>query len=300
MKERSRAIIVEIRGASAAALTSGGAFVRVPNNGYELGQEIRLPESAAPARRRARITALASMAAGFLLLLLGGFTSYMTPSGVVSLDVNPSIEYAINCYDRVLNVTAVNDDGGQILARMDLPSLRYRPVDEAVEATISALRESGYLAEATENDVMLSAAAYSAQHAEQLTKRLSAQVSLQNGLTVYSASVTRGDVDAAHALGTSAGKLYLIERLGEASGEGTAFDPEDWVDRPVREIIALTKGKSDKEKTNNGDDGKPKEQTNPAKQNDDADGNGAGLPANGGGQSGSQPQQGQGGGPKAP
>lgn len=290
MKEQGRAIVVEIRGSSVAALTQDGTFVRVPNRGYLLGQSISLPGKEKPARKRARFTALASMAAGFLLLLLGGFTSYVTPVGVVSLDVNPSIEYSVNCYDRVLDMTAVNEDGELILAKIDVGALRNRPVDEAVDATIAALRTSGYLSEATDNDVMLSASSYSAQHAEWLTKRLSACVEQQSGLTVYSAAVTRGDVSAAHELGTSAGKLYLIEKLGESSGEGAAFDPEDWVDRPVREIIALTKGHADEEKTNNGANEHPEDK--PTAGQDDASGDS-------GGQDGQQPRQGQGGG-KAP
>jgi hypothetical protein len=47
-------------------------------------------------------------------------------------------------------------------------------------------------------------------------------------------------VQQAHALGTSAGKLYLIERLQQATGTDEAFDPKDWLNTPVREIIRET------------------------------------------------------------
>ncbi|MEZ4629035.1 MAG: hypothetical protein R2912_13440, partial [Eubacteriales bacterium] len=107
MKEQHSAVIVDIRGAYAAALTAGGEYIRVRNDGYEIGQPISLRRAAHTAGRRARISALASVAAGFLLLLFGGFTGYVAPAGVVSLDVNPSIEYTINCFDRVLSVSAV-------------------------------------------------------------------------------------------------------------------------------------------------------------------------------------------------
>ena len=166
------------------------------------------------------------MAAGFLLLLFGGFTGYVAPAGVVSLDVNPSIEYTINCFDRVLSVSAVNDDANAILSALDGQSLRNRTIDDAVEATITQLRESGYFTATTENDVMLSASSYNIQHAERVAERLRARVGQQGDLTVYAVPVAHGEVKSAHALGTSAGKLYLIEQLGEAYAEDESFKPE--------------------------------------------------------------------------
>lgn len=240
MKDNQNAIIVEIRGRYAAAMTEDGAFVRVRNASFSPGQAVALSPRAQNAGKRARHTALASMAAGFLLLVFGGFMGYVTPAGVVSLDVNPSIEYTINCLDRVLEIEAVNDDGGQVLQGMDARALLYRPVDDAVEATIEQLRESGYLAEETENDVVLSASSYNEEHAGRLMQRLSARVEQQKDLTVYAVTVTKGDVSSAHALETSAGKYYLIERLGESIGETEPFDPQDWVDKSVREIIKET------------------------------------------------------------
>lgn len=259
MKEQTSAIIVEIRGSYAAALREDGVFVRVRNEKYEIGQSISLNWDETPVRqaqtkrRRARFTAYASMAAGFLLLLLGGFKGYTTPIGVVSLDVNPSIEYSINCFDRVLDISAVNEDGSTILAQMDENALRFRPVDEAVEATIGVLRENGYFAEVTENDVVISASSYNAQHTEQIAERLGTLVGKQDDLTVYSVPVSRGEVQSAHDLGTSAGKLQIIERLGESLSSSEAFDPEDWVEKPVREIIAETKANADQQKTDEED-----------------------------------------------
>ena len=247
MKEQKSAIIVEIRGAFAAALREDGVFVRIRNAGYEIGESVsleqdELPEKIAqPKRKRTRFTAYAGMAAGFLLLLLGGFKGYTTPVGVVSLDVNPSIEYSINYFDKVLGITAVNDDAEHILAGLDEAKLRYRSVDEAVEQTILVLRENGYLDETTENDVVISAASYSARHTEQVAERLGERVGQQSDLTVYSMAVSSGEVQSAHDLGTSAGKLNIIERLGENWNETTSFEPEDWVEKPVREIIRETK-----------------------------------------------------------
>ena len=64
------------------------------------------------------------------MLTLGGFAGYRAPAGVVSLDVNPSIEYTINCFDRVLDITAVNEDAQAIVGQLDENALLFRPVDK--------------------------------------------------------------------------------------------------------------------------------------------------------------------------
>lgn len=238
------AYILEINGRHAAALAEDGRFVRIKNKNYCVGQSVELSERNAKVKKRTRMTALASMAAGFILLMFGGFAGYAAPVGVVSLDVNPSIEYTINCFDRVLSIDGVNEDGEEIVGAMNLNDLIYQPVGEAIEATILQLRASGYLMEQTDNDVVLSASALTHTHADALANRLELLVSRQQDLLVTSVSVSASEVSQAHALGTSAGKLYLIEQLEQASGADGAVNPKDWLETPVREIIRETAARS--------------------------------------------------------
>lgn len=240
MKQEIGACIVELRGRYAAALTEDGRFVRVRNRNYMVGQTVRVSFSRPQTDRRTRTGALAAMAAGFLLLLLGGFKGYQTPVGVVSLDVNPSIEYTINCFDRVLSIDAVNASGAVILEQMDRASLVYLSIGDAVEQTIETLRKNGYLELESENDVLLSASSYSERHAGRLTELLNSRVAQQQDLTVTSVSVTSGEVQKAHALGTSAGKLFIIEQLEQSAGAGEHFEVSDWLEKPVREIMQRT------------------------------------------------------------
>lgn len=297
LREQENAVIVQIRGRHAAALSERGEFIKIRNERYEIGQSVVLeqPQKAARStRRRARLTAYAGMAAGFLLLLLGGFKGYTMPAGVVSLDVNPSIEYTINCFDRVLTISAVNDDARVILETMDTRALRYRSVDEAVDATILALREGGYFTGAAENDVVISASSYGAGHTEEIANRLGERAKRQSDLTVYSIAVSRGEVKDAHALGTSAGKLRMIEQLGESWNEAGEFDPEAWIAQPVRVIIRETRKQRDgeyitEEEDNRQSEAKPgasagsdqKEQNRQGEQNrkEDASGNEKGSSA---------------------
>jgi len=289
------AYILEINGRHAAALTEDGRFVRVKNKNYFVGQSVQLNERKTEKKQRVHYSALASMAAGFALLLFGGFAGYNAPVGVVSLDVNPSIEYTINCFDRVLAIEGVNEDGSRIISEMNSENLINQPVDEAVEATILQLRESGYLAEQSENDVVLSASALTLTHANALANRLEQLVMQQEDLQVTSVSVSKSEVQQAHALGTSAGKLYLIERLQQATGTDEAFDPKDWLNTPVREIIRETATRSGAPQQNGEQNG----QTPAGSQSPDSTTpqNGTGTPVPGGSTTSPQPTGGEPGGP---
>jgi hypothetical protein len=252
-EQTTGAVIVEVRGRKAAALTQGGEFIRVNNEGYTIGQQVLLapqPEAIRPVQR-ARMTAFAAMAAGFLLLVFGGFKGYTLPVGVVSLDVNPSIEYTINAFDRVLDITAVNDDGSLILADMDKQALLYHPVDEAVDATILALRQNGYLT-GSANDIVISSSSYDTKHTESIADRLGTHVGEQDDLSVLSVPVSRSEVEDAHARGTSAGKLYIVEELEDSWTSSESFDADDWIARPVREIIHETEYQRDGKDGENG------------------------------------------------
>lgn len=61
-----------------------------------------------------------------LVLGGGGALAYYTPAKYVSLDVNPSIEYQLNIFDRVLTVKGVNDDGSEIVDEIDLGNLKNK------------------------------------------------------------------------------------------------------------------------------------------------------------------------------
>ena len=69
MKEQKSAVIMEIRGKYAAALTRDGSFIRVPNEDYVVGETITLQEHARENRRGMRFGAVASMAASAVTVL---------------------------------------------------------------------------------------------------------------------------------------------------------------------------------------------------------------------------------------
>lgn len=118
--------------------------------------------------------ALASMV---LVLAVGIFgfnyyeTNYKTVS-TIAFDVNPSIEIKVNGNDRVLEVTALNDDAALVIGDMDL---KGSDLDVAVNALIGSMIRNGYLSDLA-NSILISVENNDPEKAAQLQKQLSDEI----------------------------------------------------------------------------------------------------------------------------
>lgn len=92
-----------------------------------------------PVRRFAAV--LASVA---VIVLFGvySFNLYFTPSAYVDIDVNPSIELALNRFDRVIGIRAYNEDGKDIISSL---SLKHKQYEDALIALINAINQTGFI-----------------------------------------------------------------------------------------------------------------------------------------------------------
>lgn len=81
---------------------------------------------------RSNLPRLAAALACLVLMLagLGGWQVWNAPVSYISIDVNPSIELALNRFDRVVGTTAYND-GAQVLSGL---AVRGLPYQEAINA----------------------------------------------------------------------------------------------------------------------------------------------------------------------
>ena len=157
---------------------------------------------------------------------------YATTYGTVSMDVNPSIEYTINRFDRVLRVTGVNEDGQAVLDAMDKKQLLHKTINEALIATVSQLEADGYWNE-EENTVVLSSGTGNDEHSAALAASLEEQFSSQT--EVYSTAVTREEIASAHEKGMTAGRMRLLDEIERKEPE--LFREADWADRPVKDLM---------------------------------------------------------------
>ena len=56
---------------------------------------------------------------------VGGYSIYRRPVSYISIDVNPSIELAINRFDKVVSAKGYNADGQDILQHVPLKNISY-------------------------------------------------------------------------------------------------------------------------------------------------------------------------------
>ena len=230
-----KAVILDTDKNEATVMTDDGDIIGIRNNGYEIGQEIILHRR----KKRAsinRITGIVAAAAAALVITggIGGY-AYYTPYGTVSLDVNPSIEYTINRFDRVLDVTGINDDGDDILFGLDTKSLINRNIETAIEDTIEQIDAEGYFSDEDGNYVVLTANTKEEAHTDTLLSNLDNNVKQRENLEPISFKVSDDEITEAHSQGISPGKKMMVDRLEGVSGE--EIDRSEWNRRSVRDIV---------------------------------------------------------------
>lgn len=266
-----KAVVTEIRGGLAAVLSEDGRMVKVKNQNYAIGQVIQMKETTTAKRRL-----LPAVAAAALVAVLGGVSAYAyyTPYSYVSLDVNPSIEYSLNRFDRVLRVTGVNDDGEEILKELHLENLSNKKIDEAIALTVKEMAEEGYLEDGTEGGIVIATSAKDLKKAEQLALKLersAEDAADKDGITVDAIPVGQERVEEARELGVTPGKLNLVEKLQESAEDPDEIDLEEWLDKPVKEIQQEIKQnrKEQKEERKEEKDDKGKKENNPSSKPSD-------------------------------
>ncbi len=250
-----KAVIVEIREFDSAALTDDGCIIKVRNQNYAIGQVIELKKLTI--RKPAKVIALAASAAAVVIMFGATAWAYFTPYTYVSFDVNPSIEYSVNRFNRVLSVTAVNGDGAEIIKDLDLTN---KTIDEAVKDTVEQVDKAGYFETQDPGGIMISTSSDNQLDAEKLASELQAtaeQATENTGSTVevQAVSVGRERVLEAQKLGTTPGKLNLVQKLQASMENPDSVDVQEWLKKPVKEIMKAIKTAKKESKSTDSQDG---------------------------------------------
>lgn len=137
-----KAVIVEASGSMAVALREDGSFIKVQNKGYSIGDEL---VSKARILQFPKQIVAAACSALVILAGAGGVGAYQwnSPYSYVTLDVNPSIEYSLNKFDKVIAVNGLNEAGNEIALSIG-KSIKNRDITQALEMTVNALNAEGF------------------------------------------------------------------------------------------------------------------------------------------------------------
>ena len=145
-------------------------------------------------------------AACLVLTLAGGWWLWMVPAAEISIDVNPSIELAVNRMDRVIAVEGRNDDGRQLAGTLDL---RFTGYTQAVEAVLDS-PQLAPLVERGEPVTITVVGSDQQRQARMLSQVESCTAGRQN---TYCCAAHPREVSAAHGEGLSCGKYKLFLEL---------------------------------------------------------------------------------------
>lgn len=239
--QKMKACIVQIRGSHAAALVDNGRVIKIRNRNYSVGQVVALKQKLL--NIPAKALGLTAAAAAVIMFFGIGAWAYFTPYTYVSLDVNPSIEYSVNRFDRVLSAKAVNNDGTEILNGL---SLNNQTIEQAVEETVDKIESKGYFQPDDPGDIVISTSSDDTQAATQLADELKttaedAVKSSGSEVEVEAISVGRSRVLEAQKLGTTPGKLNLVQKLQASAQDSSTIDVQEWLKKPVKEIMKAIK-----------------------------------------------------------
>lgn len=230
-----KGIVLEIKNNEAAILSDDGAVSKVKNKNYEIGQVIILKQN--KKFKSKFIAGAAGLVAAMAISATGAF-AYYTPTSYVSLDVNPSIEYSVNMFDRVLTVKAVNDDAKEILVDLDL---NHKDITKAVEKTIDELIEAGYLTKDEDGGVIIAVSNSDEDKAEALVEEIEEETQKhidEKGETakLEVEAVGKARVEEARKLGVTPGKLNLVQKLKASASDPDGIEIEEWLNKSVKEI----------------------------------------------------------------
>lgn len=260
-----KAIIVEIRKDKAALLSDDGCIVRVKNRNYTIGQEVDMTM-----KNKLSFSKITALVAACMMVFLGGNAyAYFTPTAYVSLDVNPSIEFSVNRFDRVLSAKGVNDDGSEILAEIELAHLKNKNIEEAITLTVNEIAAAGYL-NGNGNGIAIATAAKDKDKAAELATDLETAANdaceKNNVEKVANAeAVGLERVIEARELGVTPGKLNLVEKLIASSEDPTAIIQTEWLAKPVKDIMAQTNENKELERENAAEQAKTNTTATPVK-----------------------------------
>ena len=182
------------------------------------------------ARRKTILILIPSFLALFLVIALWGYTWIRTPVAYVSIDVNPSMELALNSLDRVVSVYAYNTEGAEILDGLSLIGSRYT---EAVKNILSSSAMGPYLAE--NSDLVFTVAAD--KDREELLESELLDTSRYMGQNCHSAHTDMEMVSQAHDNGLSLGKYSAYLQLLQYDDTVTVDQCRDMSMAEIHQLI---------------------------------------------------------------
>lgn len=203
------------------------------------------------ARHKIRPAVFRTMAAVCAMLILaiiiGGYSMIQTPVSFVSIDVNPSVELALNRFDRVVSAKGYNEDGKSVLNGV---SVKWKKYTEAIDLIIDSANMSAYLT--GEAELVFTVAAESRDKNSELRTGINNCSScMKHGGRSLGADME--SVSKAHENGVSLGKYSAYLRLSQYDETVTVDDCRSMTMAEIHKQIKEHEHKGKGHSTDGGD-----------------------------------------------
>lgn len=169
------------------------------------------------------------------IVLAAGIRGYLwlqSPVSYISIDVNPSIELALNRFDRVVSVTAYNPEGEEILKYLSLKGKIYTDaIDEIVENQVM----DTYI---TEESGLIFTIAANNSHESNISTGVQ-RCCGHSGHNSHSVSADLSIIKQAHDNGLSFGKYYAYLQLVQYDDTITVDDCRDMSMSEIYDLITI-------------------------------------------------------------
>ena len=163
---------------------------------------------------------MAAAACLAVLVVLGGWRVYFTPTASVSIEINPWVELSVNRFDRVIAVSGRNDEGAALAEELDL---RFLSCDEAIQTVLADTEVAALLAENAVMDIAVTGA-----DEAQCGRLLSQAESCTAGWgSVHCYHAGSEEAAAAREAGLSLGKYRMYQALRALDPAITAEEVRD-------------------------------------------------------------------------
>lgn len=229
-----KAVIVDRNGNDAVALRDDGRFVKLKNENYRIGQQITLKSQTIRFPKQAAIAASAAL----VILAGSGFGRYTwsNPISYVSLDVNPSIAYSLNEFNRVIAVNGMNDEGVAVVDAVG-SSLKNVDITTALTITVEQLSTEAYLDAENTNYMVIGVYSDKDSRADALMTTVDAFCTdTIETCSVTTVNVSKETKESADSYGITAGKMELINEIASVANDPDTVDPTVLADLTVAEL----------------------------------------------------------------
>ncbi len=183
------------------------------------------------------VAIMVTAAACIILAVTFRITYSPLVSAIIYLDVNPSITIEVDKNNKVIKVSANNDDGSVILEDMDL---KNKEADEAVDIIIEAMVKNGYLTN-DKNALLISVDSKDEEHSSSLEQKISQSAGKtiatyldKSIILCQSINTDDDDKDMADKYNITPGKAALIKKL---VSENQSWSASDLASMPMSTLL---------------------------------------------------------------